>query len=148
MGRYLKDRELKSSGYAIRLPVGSTSLRPQSPVEGLIRYNPDLTNVVGTVVGGVEIYFNNKWNTMAKEGATSIVKDAYSGLGGGNRTFTMSYSYASGQEAQVLVFIGGVFQNPTSTYQFNGTTTITFSSAPPLGQTILVLHNFASTIAV
>ena len=148
MGRYLQDRELKSSSYAIRLPVGATSLRPTAPVAGQIRYNPDLTNINGTTVGGIEAYFNNKWNTIAKEGSTNIIKDQFVGAGGGSRTFTMSYSYTSGQETSAMVFIGGVYQNPTNAYQFNGTTTITFTSAPPLGQIILVLHNLASTTVV
>jgi len=58
----------------------------------------------------------------------------------------MGYSYTSGQEAQVIVYVGNVYQNPTVAYTFNGTTTITFTSPPPLGQTVVILHNLASTI--
>jgi hypothetical protein len=45
------------------------------------------------------------------------------------------------------VFIGGVFQNPGVNYTFGGTTTATFTSPPPFGQAVVILHNFASTQA-
>jgi hypothetical protein len=143
MGRFAKNRELKDQGYAIRVPVGSSAVRSGSPVNGLIRYNSDTSKF--------EFYFNNNWYNLAKEGTVTIVKDSQgsgSNLGaadGVTSTFTMSYTYSSGQEAQVLVYVGNIFQNPGVAYTFNGTTTITFTSPPPLGQTIIILHNFPST---
>ena len=39
MGRYAKNRELRSASYSIRMPVGYTSIGPNDPVEGLMRFN-------------------------------------------------------------------------------------------------------------
>jgi hypothetical protein len=57
----------------------------------------------------------------------------------------MSKTYTSGQEAQVLVFLNTVYQNPGVNYTFNGTTNIHFTSVPGAAAVILVLHNIAST---
>lgn len=146
MGRFLKNREIESQGYSARMPFGSTSLRTGSPVDGLFRFNTDTNRV--------EVYYNAVWNTIAKVGVSQIVKDSQgAGSPGANleaadgtrTTFTMSRSYTSGQETQVLIYVGNIFQNPGVAYTFNGTTTVTFTSPPPLGQTIIILHNFPST---
>ena len=143
MGRFVNNRELHSQGYAFRMPLGSSAVRSFAPVDGLFRFNTDTTQV--------EVYYGGVWNSIAKVGNSTIVKDSQ-GSGsnlatadGSRTTFIMSYSYSSGQEAQVLIYVGNVFQNPGVAYTFNGTTTVTFTSPPPLGQTIVILHNFAST---
>ena len=143
MGRFIKNSELHSQGYSYRMPYGSSALRSFAPVDGLFRFNTETTQV--------EVYYNGVWNSIAKVGYSTIVKDSQ-GAGsnlatadGSRTTFTMSYSYSAGQEAQVLIYVGNVFQNPGVAYTFDGTTTITFTSPPPLGQTIVILHNFAST---
>ena len=143
MGRFVNNRELHSQSYAFRMPYGSSAVRPAAPVSGLFRFNTD-TNLV-------EIYYNGAWNSVAKVGSSTIVKDSQgsgsnlAAADGSRTTFTMSYSYSAGQEAQVLIYVGNVFQNPGVAYTFDGSTTVTFTSAPPLGQTIVILHNFAST---
>jgi hypothetical protein len=139
MARFARNRKLERDtiATAVRAPYGTSALRPVSPVDGLFRFNAD-NNVM-------EIYYSAQWNNVAREGVSTIVKDQFTGATGVN-TFTMSYSYANGREAQVLVFVGGVFQVPGTAYTFNGTTTITFATNPPLGQTVVVLHNFPSTV--
>jgi hypothetical protein len=141
MARFAKNRKLErdTASLAVRPPTGPSSLRPTSPVNGLFRFNSDNTVM--------EVYYNSVWNNVAKEGVSTIVKDQFTGSIGVN-TFTMSYSYAVGKEAQVLVFVGGVFQVPGDAYTFNGTTTITFATNPPLGQKVVILHNFPSTVTV
>ena len=141
MGRFARNRKLESESAATAVlpPVGPNSLRPVSPVSGLFRFNSDNTVM--------EVYYNSVWNNVAKEGVSNIVKDQFTGAIGIS-TFTMSYSYASGKEAQALVFVGGVFQVPGDAYTFNGTTTITFATNPPLGQKVVILHNFPSTVTV
>lgn len=141
MGRFARNRKLESESAATAVlpPVGPSSLRPSSPVPGLFRFNTDNTVT--------EVYYNGVWNNVAKEGVSNIVKDQFTGAVGVS-TFTMSYSYAASKEAQVLVFVGGVFQVPGTAYTFNGSTTITFATNPPLGQTVVVLHNFPSTVTV
>jgi hypothetical protein len=147
MGRFVKNRNIPTQGYAVRMPYGPSSLRPSNPVTGLFRFNEDTTQV--------EVYYNGVWNSVAKVGAATIVKDSQGAPSPGSNllpadgsatTFTMSQSYSAGQEAQVLVYVGNVFQNPGVAYTFNGTNVITFTSPPPLGQTIIILHNFASTV--
>jgi hypothetical protein len=60
----------------------------------------------------------------------------------------MSYAYNSGQESNVLVFVGGVQQKPVVNYTFNGTDSIALNpSNGTAGQTITILHNFNSTDA-
>lgn len=149
MGRFVKNRELQSQGYSYRMPVGSTYLRMPSPTDGLFRFNTDTNQV--------EIYYNSAWNSVAKVGVSQIVKDSQGATSpganlesadGSRTTFTMSTTYNSGQEAQVLVYVGNVFQNPGVAYTFNGSNIITFTSPPPLGQTIIILHNFPSTATV
>lgn len=139
MARFAKNRKLErdTASTAVRPPVGSSALRPSSPATGLFRFNTDNTVM--------EIYYNGVWNNVAKEGVSVIAKDQFTGAIGVTQ-FTMTYSYASGREAQVLIFVGGVFQVPGTAYTFNGTTTITFATAPPLGQTVVILHNFPSTV--
>lgn len=139
MGRFARNRRLEreTAATAVRAPVGTSALRPVSPEAGLFRFNT--SNTV------MEVYYNGVWNNLAKEGTTTVVKDQFVGAVGVT-TFTMTYSYAASQEAQVLVFVGGVFQVPGTAYTFSGSTTITFSTAPPLGQIIVVLHNLPSTV--
>ena len=139
MARFAKNRKLErdTASNAVRPPVGSSALRPGSPTTGLFRFNTDNTVM--------EIYYNGVWNSVAKEGVSVIAKDQFTGAIGVTQ-FTMTYSYASGREAQVLIFVCGVFQVPGTAYTFNGTTTITFATAPPLGQTVVILHNFPSTV--
>jgi hypothetical protein len=139
MGRFARNRKLErdTAATAVRPPVGASTLRPPSPVDGLFRFNTDNTVM--------EVYYNSVWNNVAKEGVSIVAKDQFTGATGVTQ-FTMTYSYANGREAQVLVFVGGVFQVPGTAYTFNGTTTITFATAPPLGQTVVLLHNFPSTV--
>jgi hypothetical protein len=145
MGRMLKNKEFKSPGYGMVIPVGSTALRPQSPVNGTMRFNTD--NSV------LEAYFTSNsiqtWYSVAHVGSVDIQKDTF--LGDGTTTvFTMTKGrYTYGQEAQVVCVVGNIFQNPgvAYTFQLGGGYNITFSTAPPLGQTIIVLHGFAGTNA-
>lgn len=141
MGRYLKNTQLRGGSYAVQLPIGTSSLGPDSPVDGQIRYNQ--TN------SKVELFINGMWNQVAKIGSVNIVVDEFTG-DGLTTTFTMSQAESSA--TAVLVQIGGVYQQPTTNYTVNGTTTITFTSPPPAPginpNKIVVVHNLNSTNAV
>ena len=136
MGRLLKNTVFKNGSYALGVPVGSSTIAPEFPVIGQTRYN--------TSTNKLEFYNSSVWNAVAREGDVTITKDT---LAGDNiiSDFTMSKTYTSGQEAQVLVFLNTVYQNPGINYTFNGTTNIHFTSVPGLAAVILVLHNIAST---
>ena len=140
MGRFAKNTVFRSGTHAIGIPVGTSSVGPDSPTVGQARWN--------TTTARLEYYNSaNAWVATAHEGTVNIVKDSFSGNTVATQ-FTMSKSYTSGSEANVLVFVGQVYQNPGVAYTFNGTT-VTFTSAPATGtNNILLLHNFSSTTAI
>ena len=140
MGRYLKNTQLEGGSQAVQLPLGSTSVGPDVPVNGQIRFNLSNTKV--------ELFYNGVWNQIAKVGTVSIVVDEFTG-DGITTTFTMSQAESS--DSAVLVSIGGVYQQPTTNYTTDGSTTITFTSPPPAPgvnpNKIVVVHNLNSTNA-
>ena len=142
MGRYLKNTQLVGGSYSVQLPLGSNTVGPNSPVNGLIRFNQDTSRI--------EFYYNNQWNTVAKVGAVNIVADSFVG-DGVTSSFTMSKTESD--ERNIVVTIGGVYQIPVVNYTISGTA-INFTSVPP-GPTnpdtnankITVVHNLNSTDA-
>lgn len=134
MGRLLKNTRLEAGANAIRVPVGTTSTRPDVPVNGQIRFNTDTTRF--------EIYYNG-WKDIAIIGNVSITKDSFTG-DGVTTTFTLSKTPANTQA--ILVFVGNVHQNPDDAYSLVGNQ-ITFYNAPPGGQTVVVFHDYNSTDA-
>jgi hypothetical protein len=59
-------------------------------------------------------------------------------------------NYTSGQEAQVLVHVGTVYQIPTTNYTFGSginAGNIIFSSPPSGGAVITLISGFASTVS-
>ncbi len=146
MGHMLKNTVFQGASHTLGIPANPSSIGPglNEEVNGQIRFNTSTNrlefwaNITGTP----------KWNTVAREGNVAIV--AQSNLvGTGSRILfePMSYSYSSGQEAQVIVFVGTVYQIPVTNYTFAGNSSIQFSSAPSGGSSITILHNFASTFA-
>jgi hypothetical protein len=141
MARYLKNTQLRGGSYSVQLPLGTNTLGPDSPVNGLIRYNQSNSKI--------EFYYNNKWNQVAKIGAVNIVKDTFTTVDGQTTYGPMSYTYTSGQEADVVVFVGGVHQDPVTNYQFDGSANISInpSTGGTANQTIVIVHNLNSTDA-
>lgn len=138
MGRYVKNSRIqKADQYAVKLPDGPTTLRPTDPVIGQFRFN--------TTTNETEVYYNNTWNTFTMQGNVTVVKDTFTGDGSTLVFGPMTYSYTAGEEVLTVVFIENIHQNPNVSYTFNGTTSVTFTSAPPNGHNIIVLHRFAST---
>jgi len=140
MAHMLKNTRFKTASYALGLPVGTSSVGPDSPVVGQARWN--------TTTSRFEYYTGSAWLATAHEGNVTIVADK-SFVGNSTRVLfePMSYSYNSGQEAQVIVFVGTVYQIPVTNYTFAGNSSIQFSSAPSNLSSITILHNFASTTA-
>jgi len=140
MAHMLKNTRFKTASYALGLPVGTSSVGPNSPVVGQARWN--------TTTSRFEYYTGSAWQATAHEGNVTIVADkTFSGTGSRTLFEPISYSYSAGQEAQVIVFVGTVYQIPGTNYTFSGNTSITFGSAPSPGSSITILHNFASTVA-
>lgn len=136
MGRSLKNTKIKVGETTAKIPGGATTLRPSASSNGQIRYNTT-TNVL-------EAYINGTWSSLKTVGAATITKDTFTGDSSTLTFSPMSFSYTAGQEKAVLVFINNVFQNPGVAFTFDGSTTITFTSPPPLGHTIVLLHGYAS----
>ncbi len=136
----LKNTRFKTGSYALGLPVGTSSVGPDSPVVGQARWNATTSRF--------EYYTGSAWLATAHEGNVTIVADtAFTGTGSRILFEPMSYSYSSGQEAQVLVFVGTVYQIPVTNYTFAGNASIQFVSPPSGSAAITILHNFASTTA-
>lgn len=143
MGRMLKNTVFKTGSYTLGVPSSISSIGPDVAQPGQTRYN--------TTTGKLEFYNNNVWNSVSKEGNVVITKDSFTAWANAlQTTFTMTNGgpYLAGQEAQVLVFLNTVFQNPGINYTFSNVapTTINFTSPAAANATIIVLHNIASTI--
>ena len=42
MGRFLKNRLVRTAGYGAVMPYGTTALRPTNPIDGDFRFNKDM----------------------------------------------------------------------------------------------------------
>jgi hypothetical protein len=141
MGRMLKNASVKTASHSLAIPVGTSSIGPDSPVAGQTRYN--------TTTGKLEFYNNAVWNAVAREGNVSASTQSFTAGPLGNQTEfgPMTYSYASAQESQVLVHVGTVYQIPVTNYTFYGNAVIHFVSAPSGNSAITLVHGLASTTA-
>lgn len=140
MGRMLKNTVFKSGSYALGVPVGSITVGPDSAVNGQVRWN-------STPPEKLEYYNGSNWLAFAHEGSVTIVKDSFTGDNITNVFGPMTYTYTAGQEAQAIVVVNNVIQNPGVGYTFDGSNNITFSSTPITSAPIYILHNYASTAA-
>lgn len=138
MGRLVKNRELRSGSYSIRMPVGSNAVGPNSPVDGLMRYNADINKI--------EFYTELRWTRLVTGDPLGAVKDTYYGDGVTRMFGPMLLSYLPGKEMQILVFVGNVFQNPGVVFTVDGFM-IEFSAPPDDQQPIVILHGYANIAA-
>lgn len=132
MGRYAKNRELRSASYSIRFPVGTNSLGPNDPVDGLVRFNRQRQRA--------EIYYKNKWRPLGTGGDIEFpTKETFYGNGTDVVFGPMRFSYPTGNELYVMVYVQNVWQNPGVNYILDEYEII-FASPPPDGHNIVVLH--------
>ena len=131
MGYFVKNRQLQSGSSGVVLPSGSTATRPDYPTFGLIRYNTD---------SGYVEYFNGViFQNLSTGGSVAYSVDNFTG-DGTTTTFVMSVKVSD--PAQIIVFVGSVYQIATTNYTVGGPANynITFTSAPPNGLPINVIH--------
>ena len=135
MGRFLKVASAVGTGsaQALAVPTGNSGNRPGNPKVGDFRFNTD-NNLL-------EYFDGLTFQTSAKVGDVAITVDSFTG-DGSTTTFTLS-SEQSGVN-QVMAFIGGVHQDPTTAYTISADE-ITFTSAPPNGEAINVILDIGST---
>lgn len=137
MGRMLKNTVFRGASYALGVPVGSSTVTPDSPVSGQTLWNSSTSRL--------EFYNGSSWQGVAREGNVTLVRDSFTG-NGVQTNFNMSISYNAGEQNRVLVFVGTVVQQPTTNYTFTGGNVISFLSAPSVSSDISVIHNLGSTI--
>lgn len=130
MGYFLKNRQFQSGSTGMVIPVGSSATRPEAPVFGLMRYNTDL--------GLIEFFNGSIFQSVAVAGGIAYTVDTFTGDGS---TVAFNMSVAESNAEDIIVFVGSLYQIPTTNYTVNGTVTITFTSAPPDGVPINVVHS-------
>lgn len=131
MGYFVKNRQLQSGSSGVVLPAGGSGLRPFAPVFGMIRYNTDL--------GAVEFFNGTIFQQLGTAGA--ITYTVFSATGDGSTlTFGPLSASVSGAD-QVIVFVGSIYQDPTTAYTITGmgNDEVTFTSAPPSGEPISII---------
>lgn len=130
MGYFVKNRQLQSGSSGVVLPTGSTAERPDAPTFGLIRYNTD--------TGFCEFFNGSIFQNMGVGGIIEYTVDNFTGTGS-QTVFTMSEAVSDA--TQIIVFVGSIYQIATTNYTVDGGFDITFTSAPPSGIPINVIHS-------
>lgn len=130
MGYFVKNRILQSGSSGVVLPTGGSAVRPLAPTFGMIRYNTDLA--------AIEFFNGIIWAELGQAGTLNYIVDSFTG-DGTTQVFTMSVEESS--PSQIMVFIGSIYQDSTSAYTVNGGYDITFTSPPPDGEPISVIHS-------
>lgn len=132
MGRFVKNKEIKSGSYSIRLPIGSSVLGPNDPNVGLFRFN--------STKNRIEVYHYNRWRPLAFASEIEYpFKETFYGTGTQVVFGPMKYKYPRNNEIFIRIYVHNVFQNPGVAYTIDDYT-ITFTSPPPDGHPIVVLH--------
>ena len=126
-----------NANFAMQMPIVPSSAFGDAPANGLLRFNQASSRI--------EFYYNGAWSQVAKIGAVQLIVDSFVG-DGVTSAFTMTQTESD--PTAVAVFIGGVYQQPSTHYVVSGTS-ITFYSPPPAPgvnpNQIVVIHNINST---
>lgn len=130
MGNYLKNRLLESASTSVVVPSGTTATRPNAPVFGQFRFNTDS--------GLLEFYNGSVFLPLSPSGSLTYTVDNFTG-DGVTTIFTMSETESSAD--QIIVFVGSIYQIPVTNYTVDGGFDITFTSAPPNGIPVNVIHS-------
>ena len=130
MARLAKNTAITTGSTAIRVPFGSSAQRPEAPIFGQFRYNTDS--------GLLEFFNGTIFQSISPSGSLTYTVDSFTGDGS---TTNFNMSIAESNTQQIIVFVGSIYQDPDSAYTVNGTVTISFTSPPPDGEPISVIHS-------
>jgi len=139
MGRSVKNISLNGSNNSVMLPKGTTAQQPTAPVAGMMRYNTTLNNLE---------YYNGTTFLQVGGGVGGIADVTADSITIDGNTPTLTYALPSGlsptDEKNVLVFLEGVYQKP-STYTIAGSNiTLAAVLVGDHNKTMTVLHGFDS----
>ena len=149
MGRFVKNPDIGRDGLGVTIPNVTTAQRPAG-VNGQLIYNTTTTTY--------QSYIGSAWYNMSTAaGEKTLTIDRFQG-DGTTTTFgagvgssiddssSATFSQTVNDATDIVVFVGGVYQVPTTNYTISGNQ-ITFGSAPPAndgatsGHVITVIHN-------
>ena len=148
MGRYLKNPEIGNNAFGVTIPSVTTTQRP-SGTNGQLVYN--------TTTSTYQSYIGAAWyNISTAAGEKTITIDRFQGdgtttvFGAGvgssiDDSSTATFSQTVNDATDIIVFVGGVYQVPTTNYSVSGQQ-ITFGSAPSgsdgisSGHIITIIH--------
>ena len=130
MGNWVKNRLLESGSTSVVVPSGGSAQRPVAPTFGQFRFNVD--------IGLLEFFNGTAFLPISAAGVVNYTVDSFTG-NGVQTVFTMTIQESL--TTQIIVFVGSIYQDPTSAYTVDGGFDITFTSAPPSGEPISVIHS-------
>ena len=149
MGRFAKNPLIGDNAFGITIPNVTTAQRP-SGASGQVVYN--------TTTSTFQAYISSAWyNISSAAGEKTLTVDKFQGDGtttvfGSGKGNTLDGSTAATlsvtptDASDMIIFVGGVYQVPTTNYTYSGGE-ITFGSPPPAndgatnGHIISVIHN-------
>ena len=149
MGRFVKNPIIGDNAFGVTIPNVTTAQRP-SGVNGQLIYN--------TTTSSYQVYNGSAWYNLSDASLQkTLTVDRFQGDGsttifGGGSGNTLDGSTAATlsvtptDASDMLIFIGGVYQIPTTNYTYSGGE-ITFGSPPPAndgatnGHIITIIHN-------
>ena len=149
MGRFAKNPVIGDNAFGITIPNVTTAQRP-SGTSGQVVFN--------TTTSTFQAYISSAWyNISSAAGEKTLTVDKFQGDGtttvfGSGKGNTLDGSTAATlsvtptDASDMIIFVGGVYQVPTTNYTYSGGE-ITFGSAPPAndgatnGHIISVIHN-------
>jgi hypothetical protein len=112
------------------LPSGTDAQIPSSPINGMMRYNVDHSEV--------QVYQGNTWRSLRFKESTGITKDSYSGDGSttvfGPVNPQPPTTVASGTTwngDHIVVIVGGVYQINGTNYEILDGSAITIGAGAP-----------------
>ena len=137
MGRFVKNPEIGDNASAIKIPNVTTAQRPAG-VNGQFIFN--------TTTSTYQVYNGSAWYNISEASRQKTITidrfqgdgtTATFGNGVGNTidgSTAASFTVGVSDATDIMVFVGGVYQVPTTNYSVSGSgtsATITFGSAPP-----------------